>query len=120
MKVFRRLPNIVIGIVFVLILTFSGGIQAKAAQQQWGAAYLDQSGALLSQNSTISQVIQPLEISPNTYWEAGWHWDNVPDGGYGGIQSCKDRDMPKSITCSKLVNNVAFIENFNGTSADNI
>ena len=60
---------------------------AYAAQQQWGAAYLDWSGALLDSTSSISQVIQPLEISPNTYWEAGWHWDNAPDGGYGGIQS---------------------------------
>jgi hypothetical protein len=50
-------------------------------------AYLDWSGALLSVDSTISQIIQPLEVSPQMYWEAGWHWDNVPDGGYGGIQS---------------------------------
>ncbi len=74
-----------------LILIFSLFIPAvspaNAAQQQWGASYLDWSGALLSADSTISQIIQPLEVSPKMYWEAGWHWDNVPDGGYGGIQS---------------------------------
>ena len=60
---------------------------SNAAQQQWGAAYLDWSGALLSKDSSISQIIQPLEISSNIYWESGWHWDNIPDGGYGGIQA---------------------------------
>ena len=77
----------VIGIPLAVILTAFGMTPANAAQQQWGASYLDWSGALLSASSTISQVIQPLEISPNMYWEAGWHWDNVSDGGYGGIQS---------------------------------
>ena len=65
----------------------TGITSVEAGQQQWGAAYLDWSGALLSSESTISQVIQPLELSPQTYWEAGWHWDNVPDGGYGGVQA---------------------------------
>lgn len=66
----------------VAIVSLSAGIgPASAEQQQWGAAYLDWSGALLSKDSTVSQVIQPLEVSPATYWEAGWGW------GYGGIQT---------------------------------
>jgi hypothetical protein len=71
----------------LVLIAIGSGVPATAAQQQWGAAYLDWTGALLSDKSTMSQVIQPLEISPKMYWEAGWHWDNIPDGGYGGIQS---------------------------------
>ena len=74
-------------LVSLTCLTFLIGVPANAGQQQWGASYLDWSGALLSVDSTISQVIQPLEVSPNMFWEAGWRWDNLADGGYGGIQS---------------------------------
>jgi hypothetical protein len=71
----------------VFLIIVSSNVSANAAQHQWGAAYLDWSGSLLSDKSSMSQVIQPLEISPRMYWEAGWRWDNIPDGGYGGIQS---------------------------------
>ncbi len=83
----RRQLSKRIGIAVSILLTAFSVVPASAGQQQWGASYLDWSGALLSSSSKISQVIEPLEISPYTYWEAGWHWDNVPDGGYGGIQS---------------------------------
>jgi hypothetical protein len=83
---------------------------ANAGQQQWGAAYLDWSGALLSADSSISQIIQPLEISPNTYWEAGWHWDNVPDGGYGGIQS-------NGILADGKISDLAIFSIWNGLGA---
>ena len=59
----------------------------SAEQHQWGASYLDWSGARLDENSTVSQIIQPLELSSKMYWEAGWSWDNASDGGYGGIQT---------------------------------
>lgn len=72
-----RIPVLVIA----LLLSVGTSAPANAGQQQWGAAYLDWSGAVLSANSAISQTIQPLELSPNTYWESGWSW------GYGGIQT---------------------------------
>ena len=81
---FRKILAVYLSVVLVIIGT---NVPTYAAQQQWGASYLDWSGASLSVDSTISQIIQPLEVSPYMYWEAGWHWDNVPDGGYGGIQS---------------------------------
>lgn len=71
----------------LFLMVIGNSAPATAAQQLWGAAYLDWTGALLSDKSSMSQVIQPLEISPRMYWEAGWRWDNIPDGGYGGIQS---------------------------------
>jgi hypothetical protein len=83
---------------------------ANAGQQQWGASYLDWSGSLLSADSSISQIIQPLEISPNTYWEAGWHWDNVPDGGYGGIQS-------NGILADGRISDLAIFSIWNGLGA---
>ena len=82
----------------------------NAAQQQWGASYLDWSGALLSVDSTISQIIQPLEVSPQMYWEAGWHWDNVPDGGYGGIQS-------KGILADGTISDLAIFSIWNALGA---
>jgi hypothetical protein len=60
---------------------------ANAAQHLWGASYLDWSGALLSQESAISQVIQPLELSDRMYWQVGWWWDGRNEGGYAGIQT---------------------------------
>lgn len=51
------------------------------------ASYFDWQGARLASDSNMSQTITPLEISPSTYWEEGWRWDNGPDGGYGGIQN---------------------------------
>jgi hypothetical protein len=100
----------VIGFPLAVILTVVGTTPASAAQQQWGASYLDWSGALLSASSTISQVIQPLEISPNMYWEAGWHWDNVPDGGYGGIQS-------RGILADGTISDLAIFSIWNGIGA---
>ena len=100
----------VIGFPLAVILTVVGTTPASAAQQQWGASYLDWSGALLSASSTISQVIQPLEISPNMYWEAGWHWDNVPDGGYGGIQS-------RGILADGTISDLAIFSIWNGLGA---
>ena len=101
-------------ITISLILFFSLLIPtlspANAAQQQWGASYLDWSGALLSVDSTISQIIQPLEVSPKMYWEAGWHWDNVPDGGYGGIQS-------KGILADGTISDLAIFSIWNGLGA---
>ena len=81
---FRKFLAISLSLVFII---FGANVPSNAAQHGWGASYLNWSGALLSASSTISQVIQPLEISPNMYWEAGWNWDNASDGGYGGIQS---------------------------------
>ena len=81
------MKRITISLILIFSLLIPTASPVNAAQQQWGASYLDWSGALLSVDSTISQIIQPLEVSPQMYWEAGWHWDNVPDGGYGGIQS---------------------------------
>ena len=69
-----------------LILPPLATSQAQAARHDWGASYFDWSGARLDSTSTVSQIIQPLEISPQIYWEEGWHWDNLADGGYGGIQ----------------------------------
>jgi hypothetical protein len=83
---------------------------ANAGQQQWGSAYLDWSGSLLSADSSISQIIQPLEISPKTYWEAGWHWDNAPDGGYGGIQS-------NGILADGTISDLAIFSIWNGLGA---
>ena len=101
-------------IAIILILMFSLLIPTvspvNAAQQQWGASYLDWSGALLSVDSTISQIIQPLEVSPQMYWEAGWHWDNVPDGGYGGIQS-------KGILADGTISDLAIFSIWNALGA---
>jgi Domain of unknown function (DUF3472) len=99
-----------IALSLVLILSALFAVPANAAQQQWGASYLDWSGALLSSSSTISQIIEPLEISPNIYWEAGWHWDNVADGGYGGIQS-------KGILADGKVSDLAIFSIWNGLGA---
>ncbi len=106
----RRQLSKRIGIAISILLTASSVVPASAGQQQWGASYLDWSGALLSASSRISQVIEPLEISPNTYWEAGWHWDNVPDGGYGGIQS-------KGILADGRVSDLAIFSIWNGLGA---
>jgi hypothetical protein len=95
----------------VVLIAISNGVPATAAQQQWGAAYLDWDGALLSEKSSMSQIIQPLEISPKMYWEAGWHWDNAKDGGYGGIQS--DGILSDGYTISDL----AIFSIWNGLSA---
>jgi hypothetical protein len=76
----------IISIFLTLIFLIPNSTYSYAAQHAWGASYLDWKGALLSPESTMSQVIQPLEIAPNMYWEAGWFWSNMPDGGYGGIQ----------------------------------
>ncbi len=85
-------------------------ISSFAAQHQWGASYLDWSGADLSKDSTVTQVIQPLEISPNMYWESGWHWNNAPDGGYGGIQS-------HGILANGQISDLAIFSIWNATSA---
>jgi hypothetical protein len=44
------------------------------------------------------------------YWEAGWHWDNVPDGGYGGIQS-------KGILADGTISDLAIFSIWNGLGA---
>jgi hypothetical protein len=83
----RTIPWRLVSLGLVIALTITGGNPAQADQQVGAAAYLDWSGAVLSETSGISQVIEPLEISPFTDWEAGWVWDNASDGGYGGIHS---------------------------------
>jgi hypothetical protein len=95
----------------LFLIAISNSAPATAAQHPWGAAYLDWTGALLSDKSSMSQVIQPLEISPRMYWEAGWSWDNIPDGGYGGIQS--DGILADGYTISDL----AIFSIWNGLSA---
>ncbi len=75
-----------IKVVLAFILV-SLAVPAQAAQHSWGASYLDWTGARLDETSSVSQIIQPLELSKNMYWEAGWHWDNAPDGAYGGLQT---------------------------------
>jgi hypothetical protein len=104
----KRFTTLIL-LVSLLISAFNGG-EARAAQHQWGASYLNWSGAQLSSVSTISQVIQPLEVSPNSYWAAGWFWDNVPDGGYGGIQS-------KGILADGRVSDLAIFSIWNGLGA---
>lgn len=76
-----------VSFVALLFLVTTSLAPASAAQHLWGASYLNWSGALLSETSSVSQVIQPLELSSNMYWEAGWVWDNAKDGAYGGIQT---------------------------------
>jgi hypothetical protein len=44
------------------------------------------------------------------YWEAGWHWDNVPDGGYGGIQS-------EGILADGTISDLAIFSIWNGLGA---
>jgi hypothetical protein len=104
---FRKILAVNISVVLVII---GPNVPAHAAQQQWGASYLDWSGASLSVDSTISQIIQPLEVSPKMYWEAGWRWDNVPDGGYGGIQS-------KGILADGTISDLAIFSIWNGLGA---
>ena len=104
------MKRITIGLILIFSLLFPTVSPVNAAQQQWGASYLDWSGALLSVDSTISQIIQPLEVSPNMYWDAGWHWDNVPDGGYGGIQS-------KGILADGTISDLAIFSIWNGLGA---
>jgi hypothetical protein len=104
------MKRITISLILIFSLLIPTVSPANAAQQQWGASYLDWSGALLSADSTISQIIQPLEVSPKMYWEAGWHWDNVPDGGYGGIQS-------KGILADGTISDLAIFSIWNGLGA---
>ena len=104
------MKRVAISLSLILSLLIPTLSPANAAQQQWGASYLDWSGALLSVDSTISQIIQPLEVSPKMYWEAGWHWDNVPDGGYGGIQS-------KGILADGTISDLAIFSIWNGLGA---
>lgn len=104
------MKQIAIGFILFFSLLIPTVSPANAAQHQWGASYLDWSGALLSVDSTISQIIQPLEVSPQMYWEAGWHWDNVPDGGYGGIQS-------KGILADGTISDLAIFSIWNGLGA---
>ena len=104
---FRKILAVNLSVVLVIV---GANVPANSAQQQWGASYLDWSGALLSVDSTISQIIQPLEVSPQMYWEAGWHWDNVPDGGYGGIQS-------KGILADGTISDLAIFSVWNGLGA---
>ena len=104
---FRKFPALNF---IVALLVLSSSVPATAAQQQWGAAYLDWNGALLSDKSSMSQVIQPLEISPKMYWEAGWHWDNIKDGGYGGIQSA-------GILANGTLSDLAIFSIWNGLGA---
>ena len=104
------MKRIAISFILIFSLLIPTVSPANAAQQQWGASYLDWSGALLSVDSTISQIIQPLEVSPQMYWEAGWHWDNVPDGGYGGIQS-------KGILADGTISDLAIFSIWNGLGA---
>lgn len=83
----RTMRRRLVSLGLVIALSVTGGNPAHADQQIGAAAYLDWSGAVLSETSGISQVIEPLEISPFTDWEAGWKWDNAEEGGYGGIHS---------------------------------
>jgi hypothetical protein len=99
--------------LLILVSTLSISILAApaiAAQHLWGASYLDWSGALLSKDSSVSQVIQPLELSGYMFWEAGWNWDNAPDGGYGGVQT-------SGITATGKVSDIAIFSIWNGIEA---
>ncbi|MFM1968517.1 MAG: hypothetical protein RL590_1374 [Actinomycetota bacterium] len=95
----------------LVLALFSGVVSpALAAQHQWGASYLDWSGALLSQESAVSQVIQPLELSDRMYWQVGWWWDGRNDGGYAGIQT-------KGFLADGRESNLAIFSLWNSTSA---
>ncbi len=61
--------------------------QTTSGQHQWGAAYLDWRGARLDASFSLSQIIEIFEISDQMFWQSGWRWDNLPDGGYLGIQT---------------------------------
>lgn len=76
---------LVVLVLSALPLAFT--VPTLAAEPLSYAAYLDWNGSKLSSNSSISQSITPLALPPHMYWETGWHWDNAPDGGYGGIQT---------------------------------
>ena len=103
-----RWPAIVIILVCTSTLIYAQA--ASANQHKWGASYLNWSGALLDKTSTLSQVIQPLELSPNMYWEAGWNWDNAKEGGYGGIQS-------NGILADGRISDIAIFSIWNGLGA---
>lgn len=98
----------------VFVLTFSllalNSPTATSAQHAWGASYLDWSGARLDEASSVSQTIQPLEISSRMFWEAGWTWDNAPDGAYGGIQT-------KGILANGQVSDLAIFSIWNARAA---
>jgi len=96
--------------LLILALTSLNLPIAQSAQHSWGASYLDWSGALLDETSSVSQVIQPLELSKNMYWEAGWHWDNAPDGAYGGIQT-------SGILANGQISDLAIFSIWNATTA---
>jgi hypothetical protein len=102
-----RLSTIILSIALIVA---GHSAPANAAQQLWGSAYLDWTGALLSDKSSMSQVIQPLEISPKMYWAADWWWDNVSDGGYGGIQS-------KGILADGSISDLAIFSIWNAVGA---
>ena len=70
-----------------LVLSFFG-LPAKAGwQHEWASAYLDWSGASLSRENSVTQIIQPLEIANQTYWSMSWVWNDRNIGGYAGIQT---------------------------------
>lgn len=104
---FRKILAINLSVALIVIST---SLPANAAQHLWGGAYLDWTGALLSDKSSMSQVIQPIEISPRMYWEAGWFWDNLKDGGYGGIQS-------GGILANGTISDLAIFSIWNGLGA---
>jgi hypothetical protein len=75
---FRKILAVNISVVLVII---GPNVPAHAAQQQWGASYLDWSGASLSVDSTISQIIQPrLALGQRARW--GIWWDSI-QGNFG-------------------------------------
>lgn len=98
----------IILLLFFIVSTIQPA--ANAAQHKWGASYLDWSGALLSKESSVSQIIQPLELSDWMYWEVGWHWDNRIGSGYSGIQT-------KGYLANGKTSDLAIFSLWNSTSA---
>jgi hypothetical protein len=80
-----KIKAVILSIILLAPVLISNSANGSATYAY--ASYFDWQGAKLASNSSMSQTITPLEISPSTYWEEGWRWENGPDGGYGGIQS---------------------------------
>ncbi len=84
----RKLKRVsLIAIQILIIVLITPVASAAPGQHQWGASYLEWDGALLNQDTSVTQSIQPLEISSEMYWEMGWNWQEIRSGGYAGIQT---------------------------------
>ena len=83
-----KLKHVSLVAIQILVIGLLTPVASVASgQHQWGASYLDWDGALLNQNTSVTQSIQPLEISSEMFWEMGWNWQEIRSGAYAGIQT---------------------------------